>query len=184
MTLKHELVLDAITKHRPLGKLFESAAGRLLDDYVVRDYVTNENIPEINLNGVQAKCPASSFFKGHQYLMPIDIQELLQHFDSQLVGEYHAQKRFPLEYTIHFFDTFIVAEIMPRSLRTEFVVVSPPNQGGDEILGGLMASTAVTALFSAISQDPGAQLALYVKLDELLEYFRTGLGKKKRFGIF
>lgn len=187
MLMKHELVLDAITKSRPIGKLFNSTVGNLLDDYVVSDYVTTDNIPEIKLNGNHpAKLDAQSFFDKHQYLMPIEIGDTLKKFD--FVNEYREQQVFPFEFIVHVFDTFIVIEIMPSSLKTEFVLLSPPNKTGDDVLGGivggLVAATSVAAIFYAISKEPRAEVGLYIKFGQLLEYLRTGLGKKKRFGFF
>lgn len=187
MLLKHDLVLDAITKSRPIGKLFNSTVGNLLDDYVVSDYVTTDNIPEIKLNGNHpAKLDAQSFYDKHQYLMPIEIGDTLKKFD--FVNEYREQQVFPFEFIVHVFNTFIVIEIKPYSLNTEFVLLSPVhkygNDGLEAILAGLMAAASVTGIFYAISKEPRAEVGLYIKIGQLLEYLRTGLGKKKRFGFF
>jgi len=184
MILNRELLNDAIGKKRPIRKLFKTDTGNLLDDYVVGDYVTTDKIPALERDGNGAKVSASSFFEEHQHLMRFEVDDILKTFDAGFVKDYHKQKRFPFEYTINFFDTFIVAEIMPSSLTTEFVVISPLNGGQTELMNDVTAFTVVTTLCTATSREHGLQLALYINVDQLLEYFRTGLGKKKLFGIF
>lgn len=183
MILGHELILDAITKKRPVGKLFKSAVRTSLDDYFVSDYVTTDNIPKIILDGNPAKLDPRSFFEKHQYRMPIKIDGILKKFNY--VKGYQTQKKFAFDFVAHFFDTFIVIEIMPNSLEAEFIVLSPPNKFDDDNFAeGLMASTSIMAFLHGLTGEPGAQVALYMKVDQLLEYLRTGLGRKKRFGIF
>ncbi|SDG83306.1 hypothetical protein [Nitrosomonas sp. Nm132] len=184
MFLTHELINDAITKKIPIKKLFNSSIDKLLDNYVVSDYVIADHIPEIILNGGPAKESARFFFEKYRFLAKFDISNILVKYD--FVSQYDVHKKFPYEFLINFFDTFIVVEIAPSTLHTEYVLISPNNKSGDNSLGqvldGLTAATSIMALFSNLN--PGAQVALHIKIGQLLEYLRSGVGKKKRFGIF
>jgi hypothetical protein len=152
-----------------------------LDDFIVSDYVTTENIPQINLNGIDVKAVPSIFFKDCQYLTSIDINEILEGTNDDFVTAYKDERIFPYDFSIHFFDAFIVVDIFPRSMKTEFLVVAPLRKkiGIAQIMPGMAASIAMTSIFSTISSDPMAQVALYMKLDKLSEYLRSGAGKKK-----
>lgn len=186
MILDNDLLMDSISNQKLIGKLIMSSVGKLLDDYKVNDYVSTDKIPEIKLDGTLMKSPASSFFERYQYITSFEIDEILSLVPSEFANEFKAHKRFPFPHTVHFFDTFIVSEIMPYSLETEFLIISPDNKESEglDFISGMFSGGAITALFSAIARDPGAQLALYIKIDQLLEYLRTGQGRKKLFGIF
>ena len=84
------------------------------------------------------------------------------------------------------FDTFIAVEIEPDTLDTEYVVISPQIKNGnsslEQRLEGVTAAISIISIYSSLN--PGGLVALHVKIGELLEYLRSGHGKKKRFGIF
>jgi len=184
MILKSELVQKAVSKQRPIGRLFKSVAGELLDDYKVSDYITSERIPEAKLVGMSVKRSAEFYFENHRLIMSLRIDDLLKYYDANFVKEYHAQKRFPHNFFVHFFDTFVVTEILPYSLHTEFLIIAPIVSDDNDIIGGTMAGIAVVSLCHGITEVPNSQISLYVTVDQLLEYLRTGLGRRKFFGIF
>jgi len=208
MLLNDELVSDAINSRRPIGKLLSSdmTVFDVFNDYVVFCYFSDDYIPMTKINGIPTKTPASVLFNNYQKFFSIDIDTLIKKLSyeqerdpvtAEIVKLYQENKTFPFEYAIHFFETFVVAEIMPNSLKTELILITPdrgwratpltntPNaRGGDESVGAVEAQLAVMAVSTAAIESKKLQLGLYFFLGQLLEYLRTGLGKKKRFGIF
>jgi hypothetical protein len=187
MILDNGLVYDAIVKKRPLSKLFNSNVEELLDDYVVQDYVTSENIPDVEINGHPGKTPVSVFYEKYRYLMEAEINDALKRYGYE--SAYARQVHFPYKFKVHLFDTFLAVVITLRdSNNTEFLVLSPQQPPGDdplaEALSGMTAALTLIPLFKAVSEDPGARVALYIKVGQLLDYLHTGKRKKKRFGIF
>jgi hypothetical protein len=182
MFLDQDRVAAAISSKRRIGKLFRSQFEGLMDAYVVRAYIANDQIPDVVVDGTPAKCPASSFFAEHRYLMPIDVNPVLRTVTPQMVAEYNSAKGFQIEYALHFFDTFLVAEILPNSRQTEFLVIAPVNSGDEGVIGGMMATTAVFDLLR-FAQDPYLRVALNAKMGQLLEFLRSG-ARRKLFGLF
>ncbi len=75
---------------------------------------------------------------------------------------------------MQFFDTFIVIEILPYTLETEFLIITPSVIENSELFTAMESSATITSLFTALSSDPVAKLGLYLAIDHLLEYLRTG----------
>lgn len=184
MFFEFDLINHAIIRKKPIKNLISSTIGDLLDDYVVSDYVTTEHIPEIICDGNSAKESARRFFKKYRYIAKLDISAILIKYDFS--SQYQLFKKFPHEFSVNFFDTFIVVEIEPNTLDTEYVVISPQIKNGnnslDQRLEGVTAAISITSIYSSLN--PGGLVALHVKIGELLEYLRSGHGRKKRFGIF
>lgn len=184
MFFEYDLIHDAISRKKPIKNLFNSTVDGLLDGYVVSDYVTTKHIPEIKLNGNPAKESARFFFKKYRYIAKLDISNTLIKYDFG--SQYQLIKKFPYEFSVSFFDTFIAVEIEPDTLDTEYVVISPQIKNGnsslEQRLEGVTAAISIISIYSSLN--PGGLVALHVKIGELLEYLRSGHGKKKRFGIF
>lgn len=186
MILDNELLMKSIRNEKSIDQLFNSSISGFLDNVVVDDYVSSDKIPDFKFDNRTIKEPASYFFKKYRYITSFNVEDILSILPPEFNSDYKKHKRFPFSHTLHFFDTFIVSEIMPFSSETEFLILTPVTEdtGGADFLNGIMSGSTITALFSAISSDPSAQLALYLKVDQLLEYIRSGLGKKKFFGLF
>ena len=144
----------------------------LLDDYVVADYITSENIPEITVDGEPERLSVDEFFDGHRHLMRIIPEEILSHFDEEIGNEYEKHTGFPYPFVLHFFDTFLVIEINPTTLETEFVVMAPMRPGEDDMMAALRVSIAITALVSSVANS-SSQLPMCVRADEILEHLRV-----------
>ncbi|TDK20348.1 hypothetical protein E2F46_16235 [Luteimonas aestuarii] len=180
MILQTELVRDAIERRRPLGKLYRSSIENLLSQYSVVDYVSAENI-EIG-DSIESFSLIHGLIEKHRHLSRIDISTLLSNSSKKFVAGYNQSKRFPFPFCIDLFDTFIAVEIMPNTLQPELVVISAPSATNNDSLSGVATSFEITGLF--ISMTPVTEVALTISIDHLLEYFRTGRGKKRLLGIF
>ncbi len=188
MILRGRVVYDAITKKHRIKNMIDSRGNLLLDDFLVVDYVTSENIPTTMLGDKKVAVRPDVFFHRYQYIAEVNINSTLgaRGMSQDLLQAYDKEKIFPHEFSVHFFNTFLVVEIIPVSERSEFLVLAPqkPKKGDVENMAGLMASMTVTGIFSSISSNPELQVTLGMKIDKLLAFLRSGVGKKKILGIF
>ncbi len=186
MILRGRVVYDAITKRRRIKNIIDSKGNLLLDDFFVIDYVTNENLPKTMLGDKKITVRPDVFFYRYQYVAEININSTLRGASQDLLRAYDEDKTFPYEFSVHFFNTFLIVEIMPVSSDSEFLVLAPHKmeEGVVEEMAGVMASMVVGGIFSEVSSDSELQVTLSVKVDRLLSFFKSGVGKKKTFGIF
>lgn len=190
MLLRDDLVNDAIYGKRVLGKLISSKAGSILDHCVVRDYFLRDQIPEVTTNKESSAPAVASFFEKHLFLRSVEIDDLLRKLEGgnerdRLFARWYLEKKaFPFKYKIHVFDTFLLAEIVLDTALSEFVVISTPLEEGNELVQGLKDAKLFFELATAMLSDPRLQITLFTKIGDLLEYLRTGIGRKKLFGIF
>ena len=181
---RNDLIRQALNGDRRVDQLLQDKRNKALAEYILRDYVMPDQIPDIKLNGVEQKTPANMFFEQHRYLSCFDEASTLEHFTEESVQEWWSEKLCPYRYSAHFFDTFIALEAIDSAKSKCFLVLSPDANAPTKVMSGMAQSLAITHLFSALSDNPPAQIGFHYKVNEILEYFRTGLGKKKRFGIF
>lgn len=190
MLLRDDLISDAIRRKRALGKLISSKAGKILDHCVVRDHFVRDQISEVTKNKDSGRPAVAPLFEKHLCLRSVEIDELLRKLkggsdlDRSFAEWYLERKVFPFKYKVHVFDTFLVAEILLNTTMSEFVVVSNPQEEENEIVQGLKDAELFFKLATAMLSEPRLQMTLFTKIGDLLEYFRTGLGRKKLFGIF
>lgn len=189
MILDHGMIYSAITNRTSLKELFKGSGMGSFSDYIIKDYVMTEHIPAVHVNGSEtktAKLLPADFYPQHQYFSSLDLHNILINYRYH--GEYSKRKKFKQEFLIHFFDTFILIELIPGSLETEFLMLAPDIEVGDDQLQdrlmGMLAASSVSSLYLSISPDPSAIIGFYLKLGELLDILETGRKRKKFLGLF
>lgn len=133
----HQEKLDKTIRRRKMVRKLIGAGARFLADYRMANYVTSAQIFEIMLDGARCKAPASIFFR--------DKAGLLMTIEG---GEYNKP------FDVVLFDTFIVIEVAPGTLETEFLVLVPnfESKTGSYVLGDTLTSTSVLDTVNAINQ--------------------------------
>lgn len=185
MILNQKLVHEAISKKLPTKKLINKESRLLLDNFFVQDYVVTEKIPVATLDGLKMKLPPVIFYEKYQYQGEIETNEITKRLEEESLQFYDSKLFFPYEFSIHLFETFIAVEILPRTMQTEFLILSPSiKESGNPLFDGTVSSLEMTAISAGLSSGPIAYLAVKAEIDNILEYLRTGLGKKKKFGLF
>jgi hypothetical protein len=178
MLLNEKELKAAISRKKPLSKLFDSQGNVFIDDFQVADYVEANLIKSVvNERGEPCKLPPSIFFNDYNFIKEIDINQTLKKANDDFVSEYSKARIFPLSFNVHLFDSFLVVEIIPDSPHTEFLVLKP--NGKDPF----RESAAMTSLSTVLSTHEITIVSLYLKIDKTLEFLRNGTGKKK-VGIF
>lgn len=157
--------LEKATRGRKTVKELIGAKARFLADYRMTNYVPSAQINDITHDGVRCKTPASVFFRDKAgLLIAIAGDECNKPFDVIL------------------FDTFIVIEVAPRTLETEFLVLVPnfESKTGSYILGDTLTTTSVADTLDAIKQSRGYAALLDEAGDLLASLNLTLISPKDR----
>ncbi len=137
--LRQDKLDEAIRRRRMVRRLIGPRA-RFLADYRVSNYVTPAQIYEVTLDGARSKAPAPIFFSDKAgLLMTIEGSQYDKPFDVVL------------------FDTFVVIEVAPRTLQTQFLVLVPnfETKTGSYVLSDTLTNTSVLETVNAIKHSRG-----------------------------
>lgn len=140
MKQSRQETLELTSRRRKTVKELIGAKARFLSEYRMTNYVGSAQINEITLDGTRCKVSASNFFK--------DKAELLVTIEGE---EYNKA------FNVVLFDTFIVIEVAPYTLDTEFLVLVPnfESKTGSYVLGNTLESTSVLDTLNAIKRSQG-----------------------------
>jgi hypothetical protein len=185
MSLNYEFIAKAISNGKKLKKLFPVDNVNLLSEYKVSNFIGSEQIPRLNMRGVNAKIPAAMFFKDYRFLYCYETGELSDYLPSEMIELYNDERKFQMSYDVSFFDTFLVIDVYPRTIDSEFIVLTPcVGDGLGDVFDGMLAKSHVVGLFSSMSANANLKVSFLLEVDQVLECFRRGEMRKKFLGIF
>ena len=183
MHLDTNIVRDALSSRRRLGKLFSHYGDSILDDFCVSEYVECQQLRTVLLNGQPSKLPATAYYQDTLYFC-CDLPELL-HGTGLQKDTFCSLLLFPGQFRLYVFSSGIVAEIWPDSLETEFLQIAPVSGGTSGMPQHFASRIAMLEFVDSFLDSHTARLELLRKMDSILEYLRSGRGRKSRFfGIF
>lgn len=192
MLLNDALVAKAKAKKSKIDSLIESNSPGFFSNLVVDRYITNDDIPNVSVNGVSTKADAQVFFKEYDYWNTYDVSRFYDYSNPDVKKNIEAFKTampFPFDFKLHFAKDFLVVEILGKIKSDlifkqvrEFLVLRDAGYYADNPAERMLSSGALSTS-EIILENPQAELLLNIKISNLLNYLNSK-EKKKRFIFF
>lgn len=115
------------------------------DDFVVADYIPNDQILTISVNGIETKQSPYDFFKDREFIYESPTVHLKDFKNDRRFSKYTTSDMSEKTVRLTYFSSFFVLEVIHGAFDKEFFVITP-KPSDSEMLSNVMSSLAMAEL--------------------------------------